>query len=164
MTSAPFASAQAAIPTEYLAHLKLTRDNFGIVPAQVAGAALLIGYILTVAVSVAAGSAAIASSVPALVDYKVPLSLFFIVLIAYGNLRGVRESGKVFAAPTFFFMLTMAILVVLAIACANVGHLLLVTMQARRREFALRAALGGFLGASHDVSSLPSVNGGNPVR
>jgi amino acid transporter len=90
----------------------VTRDNFGIVPAQVAGAALLIGYILTVAVSVAAGSAAIGSSVAALADYKVPLSLFFIALIAYGNLRGVRESGKVFATPTYFFMLTMAVLLV----------------------------------------------------
>jgi amino acid transporter len=90
----------------------VTRDNFGIVPAQVAGAALLIGYILTVAVSVAAGSAAIGSSVSALADYKVPLSLFFIALIAYGNLRGVRESGKIFAAPTFFFMLTMVVLLV----------------------------------------------------
>ncbi|MGH9214258.1 MAG: APC family permease, partial [Acidimicrobiales bacterium] len=85
----------------------VTRDNFGIVPAQVAGAALLIGYILTVAVSVAAGSAALSSSVSALAPYRVPMSLAFIALIAYGNLRGVRESGRVFAAPTFFFMLTM---------------------------------------------------------
>ena len=88
----------------------VTRDNFGIVPAQVAGASLLVGYILTVAVSVAAGSAALSSSVDALAPYRVPLSLFFIVLIAYGNLRGVRESGKLFAAPTYFFMLTMGVL------------------------------------------------------
>jgi amino acid transporter len=88
----------------------VTRDNFGIVPAQVAGAALLIGYILTVAVSVAAGSAALSSSVGALAPYRVPISLFFIALIAYGNLRGVRESGKLFAAPTYFFMLTMGVL------------------------------------------------------
>jgi amino acid transporter len=89
----------------------VTRDNFGIVPAQVAGAALLIGYILTVAVSVAAGSAAIASTIDALAPWRVPLSLFFISLIAYGNLRGVRESGKLFAAPTYFFMLNMALLI-----------------------------------------------------
>jgi amino acid transporter len=88
----------------------VTRDNFGIVPAQVAGAALLIGYVLTVAVSVAAGSAALSSSVSALTPYRVPLSLFFIALIAYGNLRGVRESGKIFAAPTYFFMITMGVL------------------------------------------------------
>src|ERR671911_3166413 len=59
----------------------VTRDNFGIVPAQVAGAALLIGYILTVAVSVSAGSAALASSVSALAPWRVPLSLGFIALI-----------------------------------------------------------------------------------
>jgi amino acid transporter len=89
----------------------VTRDNFGIVPAQVAGAALLIGYILTVAVSVAAGSAAIASTISALAPWRVPLSLFFIALIAYGNLRGVRESGKLFAAPTYFFMINMGLLI-----------------------------------------------------
>jgi amino acid transporter len=89
----------------------VTRDNFGIVPAQVAGAALLIGYILTVAVSVAAGSAAIASTIDALEPWRVPLSLFFIALIAFGNLRGVRESGKLFAAPTYFFMVNMALLI-----------------------------------------------------
>ncbi|HMG39944.1 MAG TPA: amino acid permease [Acidimicrobiales bacterium] len=88
----------------------VTRDNFGIVPAQVAGAALLIGYILTVAVSVAAGSAAISSSIEALAPYRVPMSLGFIALIGYGNLRGVRESGKLFAAPTFFFMAVMMVL------------------------------------------------------
>ncbi|HEX5367485.1 MAG TPA: amino acid permease [Acidimicrobiales bacterium] len=89
----------------------VTRDNFGLVPAQVAGAALLIGYILTVAVSVSAGSAAIASTVTSLQSWRVPLSLFFIALIAFGNLRGVRESGKLFAAPTYFFMLNMAVLI-----------------------------------------------------
>ena len=90
----------------------VTRDNFGIVPAQVAGAALLIGYILTVAVSVAAGSAAISSQIEALSPWRVPMSLGFIALIGYGNLRGVRESGKIFAAPTFFFMFTMGVLLV----------------------------------------------------
>ncbi|MGH9111890.1 MAG: APC family permease, partial [Acidimicrobiales bacterium] len=93
----------------------VTRDNFGIVPAQVAGAALLIGYILTVAVSVAAGSAALSSSVEALAPWRVPISLGFIALIAFGNLRGVRESGKIFAAPTYFFMANMAVLLGLGI-------------------------------------------------
>jgi amino acid transporter len=88
----------------------VTRDNFGIVPAQVAGASLLVGYILTVAVSVSAGSAAIASTVEGIAPYRVPLSLAFIALIAFGNLRGVRESGRLFAAPTYFFMINMAVL------------------------------------------------------
>ena len=101
----------------------VTRDNFGIVPAQLAGAALLIGYILTVAVSVAAGSAALTSTIDELAPYRVPLSLFFIALIAYGNLRGVRESGRIFATPTFFFMASMAVLLGIGVARYLAGDL-----------------------------------------
>ena len=88
----------------------VTRDNFGLLPAQVAGVALLTDYILTVAVSVAAGSDALASAFPALEPYKLPIALFFVGLLAYGNLRGVKESGKLFAAPTYFFVLNMGVL------------------------------------------------------
>jgi amino acid transporter len=88
----------------------VTRDNFGIIPAQVAGAALLVGYILTVAVSVSAGTAALISSFESLSPARVPISLAFIAIVMYGNLRGVKESGKVFAVPTYFFMLNMAVL------------------------------------------------------
>src|SRR5437763_4021148 len=64
----------------------VTRDNFGLLPAQVAGVALLTDYILTVAVSVAAGTAALTSAAPALTSYAVPISVAFIVIIAFGNL------------------------------------------------------------------------------
>jgi amino acid transporter len=88
----------------------VTRDNFGIVPAQVAGASLLTDYILTVAVSASAGTAALVSAFDALAPYKVPIAIFFIALIAYGNLRGVKESGRVFAIPTYFFIAGMTLL------------------------------------------------------
>jgi amino acid transporter len=88
----------------------VTRDNFGIVPAQVAGVALLTDYVLTVSVSIAAGTAAVASAFSALTPYVVPLSAAFVIVIAYGNLRGVRESGRLFATPTYFFILNMAAL------------------------------------------------------
>lgn len=88
----------------------VTRDNFGLLPAQVAGVALLTDYILTVAVSVAAGTAALGSAFEALAPYTLLISIIFVVLIAYGNLRGVRESGKLFAVPTYFFILNMAVL------------------------------------------------------
>jgi amino acid transporter len=88
----------------------VTRDNFGVLPAQVAGASLLTDYILTVAVSAAAGTAALVSAAEGLEPYTVPIACFFIAVIAYGNLRGVKESGKVFAVPTYFFILNMAIL------------------------------------------------------
>ncbi|MFA5884025.1 MAG: amino acid permease [Acidimicrobiia bacterium] len=88
----------------------VTRDNFGILPAQVAGVALLTDYILTVSVSVAAGTAALASAFSELTPYVVPISIAFVIIIAYGNLRGVRESGKIFAVPTYFFLINMVVL------------------------------------------------------
>lgn len=88
----------------------VTRDNFGIIPAQVAGASLLTDYILTVAVSSSAGTAALVSAFEDLTPYRVPIAVFFIGLIAYGNLRGVKESGKIFAVPTYFFVLNMLVL------------------------------------------------------
>ena len=88
----------------------VTRDNFGILPAQVAGVALLTDYILTVAVSVAAGSDALASAFPVLEPIKLAIAVGFVVLIALGNLRGVKESGKLFAVPTYFFVVNMFIL------------------------------------------------------
>src|ERR671911_1089593 len=98
-----------AYPTAGGAYM-VTRDNFGILPAQVAGVALLTDYVLTVSVSVAAGTAAVASAFPALAPYVVPLSVAFVVVIAYGNLRGVRKSGRIFATPTYFFILNMVAL------------------------------------------------------
>ncbi|MCL4293801.1 MAG: APC family permease, partial [Acidimicrobiia bacterium] len=89
----------------------VTRDNFGMVPALVAGVSLLIDYVLTVAVSASAGAAALASAFPAFAPWLLPLALFFIVLVAFGNLKGVRESGKVFSVPTYFFMVMMAVVI-----------------------------------------------------
>src|SRR4029079_17192180 len=91
----------------------VTRDNFGLLPAQVAGVALLTDYVLTVSVSVAAGTAALASAFAAFEPLILPISVLFVFVIAYGNLRGVRESGKVFAIPTYFFIVNMAILILL---------------------------------------------------
>ncbi len=93
----------------------VTKDNFGIALAQVAGVALLIGYVLTVAVSVAAGAAALASAIPSLADYVVPIALAFILIVSFGNLRGVRESGKLFAAPTYFFMVNIGVLILVGL-------------------------------------------------
>jgi amino acid transporter len=98
-----------AYPTAGGAYM-VTRDNFGLLPAQVAGVALLTDYVLTVAVSVAAGTAALASAFSVFQPYVLPISVFFVILIAFGNLRGVRESGKIFAVPTYFFILNMAAL------------------------------------------------------
>ena len=85
----------------------VTRDNFGVLPAQVAGTALLTDYILTVSVSVSAGTAALTSVFEGLHPYRVAISVVFIAILTLGNLRGVKESGRLFAAPTYFFIVMM---------------------------------------------------------
>jgi amino acid transporter len=90
----------------------VSRDNFGPNWAQIAGAALLISYTITVAVSVAAGADAIISAIPSLSHYAVLMSVGFVVILAYGNLRGIREAGRVFAVPTYFFIANMAVLII----------------------------------------------------
>jgi amino acid transporter len=104
----------------------VSRDNFGPNVAQVAGAALLISYTITVAVSVAAGADAIVSAVPALGTQSwvpVAMSVAFVLILAYGNLRGIREAGRVFAIPTYFFILNMALLIVFGLVREVAGTL-----------------------------------------
>ena len=86
----------------------VTKDNLGTLPSLVAGSALLVDYVLTVAVSVAAGVAALTSAFPALYGHRVLLGVFFITLIATANLRGIRESGSLFAVPTYLFIVSFA--------------------------------------------------------
>lgn len=91
----------------------VAKDNLGELAAQTAGASLLVDYILTVAVSVSSGIAAITAAIPALQGYNVSLTLLAIGFIATANLRGVKESGTLFSIPTYGFLL--AILGLLAI-------------------------------------------------
>jgi amino acid transporter len=90
----------------------VAKDNLGEAAAQTAGAALLTDYILTVAVSVSSGVAAITAAIPALGGYNVPITLIAILFIAIANLRGVKESGALFSVPTYGFILCMVILIV----------------------------------------------------
>lgn len=86
----------------------VANDNLGTKPGLVAAAALLSDYVLTVSVSIAAGVAALTSSFPALFPYRVPLGVAFIGLLCLGNLRGIRESGIIFSAPTYVYLLAMS--------------------------------------------------------
>jgi amino acid transporter len=90
----------------------VSRENLGTNPSLVAAASLLVDYTLTVSVSVAAGVAAITSAISPLRGYEVELGVALIALIALGNLRGVRESGRVFAPPTYLYVAIMTLLVV----------------------------------------------------
>ena len=87
----------------------VSRDNFGPVVAQIAAVALMLDYIVTVAIQSAAGVAAIISTFPSLHPWKIPMILLVIVLLTFGNLRGVKEAGKAFALPTYFFISCMFI-------------------------------------------------------
>ena len=87
----------------------VSRDNFGPVVAQIAAVALMLDYIVTVAIQSAAGVAAIISTFPSLHSWKIPMILLVIVLLTFGNLRGVKEAGKAFAMPTYFFISCMFI-------------------------------------------------------
>ena len=89
----------------------VARENLGTAPSLVAAAALLTDYVLTVAVSISAGIYAITSFTPSLTSHKVSLSLACLVLIVLANLRGVRESGLLFALPTYAFVTSILLLV-----------------------------------------------------
>lgn len=99
----------------------VAKENLGVGAGLVAGAALLIDYILTVAVSVAAGVAAITSAAPVLYRHRIALSLTFIVIILFLNLRGVRESAVVFGIPVYWFILSIYVLVVTGLSRVMAG-------------------------------------------
>ncbi|WP_375487741.1 amino acid permease [uncultured Jatrophihabitans sp.] len=101
----------------------VARENFGPKVAQIASVALLIDYIVTVAVQTAAGTAAITSLVPPLAPYALEISLCVVGLLAYGNLRGVREAGKAFALPTYFFVFSAGPVVVVGLLREVFGDL-----------------------------------------
>jgi len=97
----------------------VAKDNLGDLPALTAGAALLFGYVVTVAVSIAAGVAALTSAVPELRDHRVTLGLGFILLVTMLNLRGIRESGSIFSVPTYLFLAGILIMIVLGLIRAG---------------------------------------------
>jgi amino acid transporter len=106
----------------------VSRDNFGPRVAQVAAVALIIDYILTVAVQTSAGTDALVSAVEVnhklvLEPYVLPITVFVIAIITWGNLRGIREAGKTFALPTYLFIAGVGTLVVVGLIRAGLGQL-----------------------------------------
>ncbi len=116
-----------------------------VIAAYPRGAALLIDYVLTVAVSVSAGTAALASAVEPLGRYRVELSVAFIVLLMWGNLRGIRESGRIFAIPTYVYIASLGGVVLYGIERTVFGDLGPITYDAG--DTARLAAAGGGLAA-----------------
>ncbi len=99
----------------------VAKENLGTLPSLIAAAALLVDYVLTVAVSVAAGVFAITSAVPSLAAHRVSLSLLCILLITLVNLRGVRESGIAFALPSYAFVVAIYVMVATGLARCAAG-------------------------------------------
>jgi amino acid transporter len=89
----------------------VSRENLGTIPSLVAASALLIDYVLTVAVSMSAAVAAITSAIQSLQPYRVELAVALISLVTIANLRGIKESGRVFAAPTYLFIVSIFALI-----------------------------------------------------
>ena len=112
----------------------VSRENLGEKPALVAGAAVLVDYVLTVAVSISAGVAAITSAVPELRDQRVPLCLAFIVLLMVANLRGLKESGTVFAVPTYVYIVSLGAMLVWGLYQVFAGDLSALPPDVERYE------------------------------
>ena len=93
----------------------VAKENLGDGPGLVAGGALLVDYVLTVAVSISAGTAALTSALPVLMPYKVWIAVALVVVLAVMNLRGIKESGAFFAGPTFFFVGILALTIVVGL-------------------------------------------------
>ncbi|MDQ6837042.1 MAG: APC family permease, partial [Actinomycetota bacterium] len=140
----------------------VSRENFGPTTALVPGAALLCSYTLTVAVSIAAGVDAVISAFPGL-GHPVLLSILFVVLLSFGNLRGIREAGRLFAIPTYWFLASMASVIVAGVShLANDGHLLHVV--AAPGQLRLNHAGGGLLvGAGVFIFLKAFANGGSAM-
>ncbi len=111
----------------------VAKDNLGTLPGLIAASALMTDYVLTVAVSISQGVAFILSPFPEIGSWAVPLCLLFVLLIVLGNLRGIRESGTIFAAPTYLFIFAMFVMVIFDAyrlisgqcanrACATIAH------------------------------------------
>jgi amino acid transporter len=103
---------------------RVSKENLGLIAGLTAAAALLIDYVLTVAVSISAGVGAITSAVPQLHDHAVPLGAALVIFIALANLRGAKESGVLFAIPTYSFIASIAVLLVVGFVRLSLGHVM----------------------------------------
>jgi amino acid transporter len=151
----------------------VSRENLGEYPSLVAAASLLVDYILTVAVSVSAGVAAILSldAFSGLENQRVLVCLFFVALLTAGNLRGLKESGRMFAAPTYIYIISLSLLVGYGLLRVFFGHVDPVPFDAERAEDVARAGgslslfliLRGFSSGAVALSGVEAISNGIPA-
>ncbi len=146
----------------------VAKENLGTLPGVVAGASLLVDYTLTVAVSVAAGVAAVTSAAPDLENERVLLGVVFVALLTVGNLRGIRESGTLFAIPTYIFIASFALMLVVGL----VRVLLDSDMRAAQPPEAVAVGTGGvglflilraFSSGSAALTGIEAISNGVPT-
>jgi amino acid transporter len=101
----------------------VARENFGPRVAQICAVALLIDYVVTVAVQIAAGTAAVASAIPSIGPYKLEICVGVVLVMCYGNLRGIKEAGRAFAVPTYLFAGAVILMIVVGLIREAFGNL-----------------------------------------
>ena len=145
----------------------VARENLGELPSLVAASALLIDYILTVAVSIAAGVAALTSAFPAWIDHRVAIALTFLVILTIGNLRGIRESGQIFSAPTYFFIVSVLGLIAIGLWRSVTGAITSVEpiepMSSTGHPFTLFLLLRAFSNGCTAMTGVEAVSNGVPA-
>mgnify|MGYP001042940898 CR=1 FL=1 len=142
----------------------VARENLGVLPALVAASALLVDYILTVAVSTSAAVAAITSAFPTLFPFRVELAVATVALVTVVNLRGVRESGTVFSIPTYFYILTFGGMLAAGLWALLTGNLRPPTSPAPALEgahpFSLFLVLRAFASGATALTGIEAVSNG----
>ena len=147
----------------------VSKDNIGTLPGLIAAAALLTDYVLTVSVSVVAGVFAIVSAVPSLNQHKVILSLGFVVFITLANLRGVRESGTLFAIPSYAFIGSISVMVGVGLVrclggCPQAEHVVPIADLAKAAgPVGLFVILHAFSSGSTALTGVEAISNGVPA-
>ena len=123
----------------------VARENFGPRIAQICAVALLIDYVVTVAVQIAAGTAAVASAFPSIGPYKLEICVGVVLLMCFGNLRGIKEAGKAFAVPTYLFAGSVILMILVGLVRQVIGNLHPINPATLHGTYALGSGSEGIL-------------------
>ena len=140
-------------------------DNLGPLAGVIAGSALMTDYVLTVAVSVASGVDSIVSAASAMQGYRVELCVAFVVMLVLGNLRGIRESGSIFAAPTYLFIVGIFLMLGTIAVKAATGHVTSTTphLEHATQQLSIFLILRAFASGCTALTGVEAISDGVPA-